>query len=144
MLRAIFVSGAAGILFSGSYIMLLDASAYSQLLREGDAARLIEPVLDQPPFRWTYVLPAIFGTFLVVLLNMASAADLYGGHPHPVRKNCRDLGYFLTGAFVIAGYTIPLYLHHLAQVYLSTVVLTLAGGTCIICSVMVFIRFSAS
>lgn len=143
-MRGVLVSLCCGILFSASYVVLLDAGSYSQLLREGNAQHLIPPVLEQPAFRWYYALPVYLSTFLCVLLNLSSAAHLYGGQQHSLFKNWRDLGYFMAGAFLIAGYLVPLYLHHMRELYLSATLLSMAGGTSIICSVLVFIRFFGS
>ena len=141
LLRGFLVSALCGILFSVAWMMLFDAISMSHILRDGIPERLIPPNLDQPRFRWYYMLPSFFNMILVVALNLVSAAHLYGGEQYGVLKNWRDFSYFLAGAFAIAGFTIPIYLHHIFVMSLTAVLLTIGGGTCIICAVLIFMRF---
>ena len=140
-LRGLFIAGLAGVLFSTAWLLVLDGIAYSELERQGNAQHLRPPNLKQPVTHWYYVTPCIGMMLLCILLNLASSADLHGGTRHSVRKNQRDLGYFMSGAFLLAGYVIPIYLHHIQVLPLNAVLLSLSGSTCIICSVMIFIRF---
>lgn len=140
-IRGLLVSIFAGILFSASWFMLFDAITTSMILREGIPERLVPPNLEQPHFHWYYTLPAIFNGALLVLLNMVSASDLYGGQTKSVYKNWRDLGYFLAGAFCLAGFAMPTYLHHAYVIPLSAALLTIGGGTCILCAMLIFMRF---
>lgn len=139
--RGLLVAGFCGILFSASWFMLFDAISISRLIREGIPEQLIPPNLDQPHFRWYYVIPAVINTILLVLINMVSVADLYGGQQMSVFKNWRDFGYFLSGAFILAGFAVPIYLHHVYVIPLSAALLTIGGGTSIICAVLIFMRF---
>lgn len=141
LLRGLLVSGFCGILFSVAWFMLFDAVSTSRILREGVPEQLIPPNLEQPHFHWYYTLPAFFNMILLLALNLVQAAHLYGGPQKSVFQNWRDFGYFLAGAFLIAGFAVPIYLHHTYVIPLISALLTIGGGTSIICSVLIFMRF---
>jgi hypothetical protein len=140
-LRGFLVSALCGVFYSLAWVMLFDAISISKILRDGAPEQLVPPNLAQPHFYWYYTLPAFFNTLLLVALNLASASHLYGGVQHGVFKNWRDFGYFLAGAFMIAGFSVPIYLHHTYSMPLTGAILTIAGGTSIICSILIFMRF---
>lgn len=53
----------------------------------------------------------------------------------------KDLGFFLMATFLITGTTLPVILHHNYALSYAATQLSLVGGTFILISVLIFIRF---
>ena len=56
-------------------------------------------------------------------------------------ENMKDFGFFLSGAFLVSGFILPIYLHHIKVLSLAAALLSIGGGTLILAAVMIFLRY---
>lgn len=99
---------------------------------------LLAASLDSFHSLWTVLLDC----FALLWPTMCGGCDFQNMYDERNSlENMKDLGFFLSGGFLVSGFILPIYLHHIRVVSLVAAMLSIGGGTCILAAVMIFLKY---
>ena len=121
------------------YVLLIIAIC-ALFLGSGILMILLAASLDSYHSLWTVFLDC-FALMWPTLCDGCNFTDIHHHDYSNPLENMKDFGFFLAGAFILAGFILPIYLHHIRVLSLAASILSLAGGTLILSAALIFMKY---